>query len=282
MRRIFNIMRIFLLTSHFECDTLLSAEFRLLHFILNLTMKKYSFSLLFLVFSSLLHAAESSSATEEEAVTLTLEETVTLTFSTKDSDQTSGGDRQGVLFTLKNNFSELTRFNVACMELEEVPGFGSFNLESISVKVLSTGSWNTATGAYLIEDAGNKVLAHATNTITSAVGGETVTFGFDNVTLDPNVAYKLLFVDAGNIGNASIAVGTSMNANYQVARPIETHYFEGTDNTECGVATGINATTAPHYAPMVTIKGTVLVPEPATATLSLLALAGLAARRRRQ
>lgn len=258
--------------------------FRLHYLILHFAMKKILFLLAFLVFPSLVHATEGGSVTEEEDVTLTLEETVTLTFSTKDGDpeKVSGGARQGVLFTLNNNFSQLTRLDVACDGVVNPPSFGAFNLESISVKVLSSGSWDVATGAYLIEDEHNTVLAHATNTITRAAGGETVTFQFDNVVLNPNVAYKLFFVKAVDIDNVKIAVGTAMNANYQVTRQIETHYFDDDDNSECGVATGINATTAPYYAPMVTIKGTVLVPEPATATLSLLALAGLAARRRRK
>lgn len=247
-------------------------------------MKKILFLLAFLVFPSLVHATEGGSVTEEEAVTLTLEETVTLTFSTKDGDpeKVSGGARQGVLFTLNNNFSQLTRLDVACDGVVNPPSFGAFNLESISVKVLSSGSWSAATRACLMEDTGNTVLALADNTVTSAAGGETVTFNFQGVTLAPDVAYKFLFVSVENISNGNVAVGATLKDTYLVSRQIETHYFEGTGNSECGVATGINTTNAPHYAPMVTIKGTVLVPEPATATLSLLALAGLAARRRRK
>lgn len=186
--------------------------FRLHYLILHFAMKKILFLLAFLVFPSLVQATEGGSVTEEEAVTLTLEETVTLTFSTKDGDpeKVSGGARQGVLFTLNNNFSQLTRLDVACEDLGYPPGFGVFDLEAISVKVLSSGSWNAATRACLIEDTGNTVLALADNTVASAAGGETVTFNFHGVTLAPDVAYKLFFVSVEGIADGNVAVGAAL------------------------------------------------------------------------
>lgn len=41
------------------------------------------------------------------------------------------------------------------------------------MKVISSESRGVATGSYLMENEHNTVLAHATNTITSAAGGET-------------------------------------------------------------------------------------------------------------
>ncbi len=117
------------------------------------------------------------------------------------------------------------------------------------------------------------------------------TWNFANVTLDTDTTYYAIAYDA----NASLTLGTTLS---QADERIEfgtngvSDYGVGGLSLD-GASTGktglmfLNAnnnyalnTGQTRYAPNVTIV-TKMIPEPTTATLSLLALAGLAARRRR-
>ena len=181
-------------------------------------------------------------------------------------------------FTLS---SEPSRLDITCEGLTDIPSFSTFDLESISIKVRGGQSW-ADTAAYIIDDATNTVLAHSTNTTGTLTGGAMASFQFDSLTLNVDTAYKLIFVNASQINDSYIAVGNALEGNYRVDRQMAAFATnESTDMTECGFPNGIDGTTADGYAPVVSIQGQVLIPEPTTATLSLLALAGLAARRRR-
>ena len=217
------------------------------------------------------YAADSNSTTDERPVTLT--------FSTEEpAGSNNGGGYQGIVFTLSNDPS---RFSVICNELTDVPSFSTFDLQSISLKVRSGQSWG-ATGAYIV-DTSNTVLAHANNTIQSALGGTMVTFDFDNLTLNEDATYRLFLISTDHLSDADLTVGTTMTAAKYSSRQLAA-YDTGSSVTtsECGFTRGLAGTTADNYAPVVSIQGQVLIPEPTTATLSLLALAGLAARRRRK
>lgn len=219
---------------------------------------------------------------------LTLEESVAMTFTTKTGGIAGNGNYSGVSFTLSYPSS---RLDFSCEGRTEFPGINSFSLESISVKVRSGNAWTVATGAYLMDGVSNTVLAHATNTIESAAAESTVTFNFGDLTqtviLNPNTVYKLVFVDADDINGASIAVGNVVNSSTSAlheSRGLAGYKFSGnTLSSECGLLNSTNPLTYrdSEYAPVLTITGRANIPEPMTATLSLLALAGLAARRRR-
>ncbi len=258
-----------------KCDTLpLCRDFRRRDFIPSHTMKKTLLLLTLAASLGLAYAAESNSSTEEEKVTLTFSNT------TKEPDNnTDGGACHGIAFTLSSHPSRLT---ISCEDLTEIPSFSTFDLESISIKVRSGEDW-VDTAAYIIDDTTNTVLAHSTNTTGELSGGAMASFQFNSLTLNAGTGYKLFFVNASQINDSYIAVGNVMEANYQLKRQMAAFAAgESTNVAECGFTTGINATASADYAPVVSIQGQVLIPEPTTATLSLLALAGLAARRRRR
>ena len=145
----------------------------------------------------------------------------------------------------------------------------------------------------VITDSDLKIQGWSSNesdTATDAEGYE-FTWNFANVTLDTDTTYYAIAYDSG----ASLTKGTTLTqageamqfgtngvSNYD-ANGLS---FDGASTGKTGLmflnggSYAIN-TAQKQYAPNVKIV-TKMIPEPATATLSLLALAGLAARRRRK
>lgn len=105
----------------------------------------------------------------------------------------------------------------------------------------------------------------------NAVVGYTLTTGGDGKVTKDEVT--------GDITNVSdlIMCGAASLANYGANNTagVQTLAFLGTNNSRNFSLNNV------QYAPYVTVVTTATIPEPTTATLSLLALAGLAARRRR-
>jgi len=235
-------------------------------------MKKTFLLLTLAAFLGVACAADGNSATEERPIMLTFSNT-----AKEPAGNAGGGSYDGIAFTLS---SDPSRLAVTCEGLTDIPSFSTFNLDSISVKVRTGQSW-VDTAAYIIDDATNTVLAHSTNTTGTVGGGTMAAFHFDSLTLNVNTGYKLIFVDASEINNSAISVGTVMTANYRKNRQLAA-FSAGANAAECGFSNGIDGFSSTAYAPVVSIQGQVLIPEPTTATLSLLALAGLAVRRRRK
>lgn len=192
-----------------------------------------------------------------------------------------GGGYYGFCFTLSDTPSRLDASFPTSSELTGIPTFTTYDLQSISIMVRSGQSW-TDTGLYIVDNT-NTVLAHSVNIIDSAAGGEMVTFQFENLSLQADATYRVFFLNRQHMASDSVAVGTTMATNYRETRQLAALGGNAAATaTECGFVNDITAavgSVAPTYAPVVTI--TAIIPEPATATLSLLALAGLAARRRR-
>ncbi|MGN0869054.1 MAG: PEP-CTERM sorting domain-containing protein [Akkermansia sp.] len=128
------------------------------------------------------------------------------------------------------------------------------------------------------------VQAVSTNTIT-AVSYQT--WNFENTFISTNEQLYFMFVDAGN---TSIETGYTLQTSdlvraggYYVRQYADTSDYQSLTYLGNNVSFGYNMNEG-VYTPTVSIvtRDIPSVPEPATATLSLLALAGLAARRRRK
>lgn len=109
-----------------------------------------------------------------------------------------------------------------------------------------------------------------------------ITFTFDNLALGTDTTYKFFYVNA-NADSASLADG-SMTLG-EVDRTWAVQLVKSSSQASSNVYRNNGSTTIGNsWMANVTLTttDTLAVPEPATATLSLLALAGLAARRRRK
>ncbi len=271
---------------HLKCDTLpLCRDSRRRDFIPSHTMKKTLLLLTLVVSLGLAYAAESNSSTEEEKVTLTFSNTVAASAS---GASIGNGGCKGIAFTLKSEPSRLavTCPDVTCVNPTEVHNFNVFDLESISLKVNT--AWTVATGAYLIDDGSNEVVALSSSSPDAVTAGGMATFTFGNVSLNVNKSYKLFFVNKTDMTNTGIAVGTKLEDAVLIkSRSVKMLLsgMEADSQAECAFTNALDSYVdgTGSYAPIVSIQGQAwFVPEPTTATLSLLALAGLIARRRRK
>ena len=168
--------------------------------------------------------------------------------------------------------------------------------------------WFAGTGqAYDANDYGADVSITSTNSFTfkcrPALSGEYVALGVelteaaDSITLtfanDKKAGYSVWSYDESTstatelIPNTGLTAAGTVNATYNTATVAPSQIFVvWTANPSTGNAGGGQAITisdiALSYEAAANVPATPGVPEPATATLSLLALAGLAARRRRK
>ena len=102
------------------------------------------------------------------------------------------------------------------------------------------------------------------------------------VTLQKNVEYTVKYLGGANKDDGKGIPGAS--ANLYLGEELVGSFSGGSFNLSGGGTNGVNAMiwqSNEAYITSITINGKTTVPEPATATLSLLALAGLCARRRR-
>lgn len=121
----------------------------------------------------------------------------------------------------------------------------------------------------------------SSNTVTANTLNAALTFNFDGVTISSQKQYQLLFVNsestAENVASFDDYKAHGINIGISVLNQGSLPSGDGTYK-----GTGINSWEG-SYIPKLTITTSMpAVPEPTTATLSLLALAGLAARRRRK
>ena len=172
-------------------------------------------------------------------------------------------------------------------------GVTELNLDSLTILTRSSGNsavdMKVAVYTYTGDNTVGTYLGSSSSTGTAASNNETLTLTFSGVTIDPTARYQFLFVKADatdltlstfdGYKTAAISWGVSVTNSFSGQIPGGWGTYKGN---------GINSWEG-NYVPVTTLTMSTVgstespvVPEPATATLSLLALAGLAARRRRR
>lgn len=164
----------------------------------------------------------------------------------------------------------------------DLTDYTGFNLESVALTSAST--WYN-----LANNASGLVILDSTNTVVGKSGWNTTgsTYSFDSLTLSVNQDYTAVFYgdktayDNLNTTSSITSFVGSQNPTEQapiVAAGLRLNYNSSYTD---GVMVNNSGNADTKAFPVVSFSGK-LVPEPATATLSLLALCGLAARRRRR
>lgn len=229
-----------------------------------------------------------------------------LTFATESGTAAAGGTYYGLVLTLSDN----ARLD-ASLDYSTATS-SNFQLTSIEVQVRSGYSWGNNTCMYIVD--GNKTLVAMSEGVTANVeGGSYVTFTFAEncsliTTADKNTTnapltlggtYYAYFCDTdkitGHTWNPGIkGIGEQVQYLNSVSKQLQvTGQFDASTASMLTLAahnegTASIDTNASVWAPVVSVTGNVTmpnpdpVPEPATGSLSLLALAGLCARRRRK
>ena len=225
------------------------------------------------------------------AIAIADEATDVLYTSTSNGTAASGYEAHGFAFNLSGT-ALTTTSTPSSYDFSD-----SVTLSSISLTVrdVTNNTSEDKDGKHIIviTDSDLKIQGWSSNVSDTATDAEgySFTWNFADVTLDTDTTYYAIAYDA----NVSLTLGATL------ARVSEVMQFGtngvsdyGTNGLSFdGASTGktglmfLNAgsyainTAQTQYAPNVTIV-TKMIPEPTTATLSLLALAGLAARRRRK
>lgn len=196
----------------------------------------------------------------------------TLTFSTApEYNGSEGGSYAGIVFTLGANDPE--RFALT-------GEIATPMVDLVSISLTERGSNNLADDRILYVTDSNNVYLGSSSVFTKAEGSDVAVFDFGG-TITLNVAdtyYAYLLTSAGDdswtVGETVVPSGQFFSGQLAAAGGSLT----AGNAANWGLLNGQKSLASTGYAPVMSIE---VIPEPATATLSLLALAGLAARRRR-
>ena len=207
-----------------------------------------------------------------------------ITIATTDNYATTPNDsfnnNYGLTFQIAN---ALTLGRAETSYTGEIPA--SVVLDSLEVKFRESASYDYIT-AFIVDTANsNKILA-VSDQVTDANGGEFIKFDFDDVTISKESRYVVYF-NTTETGVASSAINTTYTTEMvssvgydryvvcdgEAATSAKAAYWGFRTNEDTAVS---------GYSLYATQMKLNLIPEPATATLSLLALCGLCARRRRK
>ncbi len=172
-------------------------------------------------------------------------------------------------------------------------GVTELNLDSLTIQTRSgdviAKDMKVAVYTYTGDSTVGTYLGSSSSTGTEITADTTYTLTFSGVTIDPNARYQFLFVnadaDAVTLGTFDGYKSVATSWGVAVTNSFSTGIPGGWGTYK---SNGINSWEG-QYIPVTTLTMSTVgstespvVPEPATATLSLLALAGLAARRRRR
>lgn len=233
---------------------------------------------------------------EEPAVTLN-----DMFFTTTELEKTknTGGNYSGIVMTISEDKDRLTPHQDWTLG-------DTYQLTSIELAARNGGTTDLNNTLLILADASNKFLA-SSNIATVSNSNHKEDWGWDYtrpfatytsfldkdkkaVTLNVGTQYRLFVTTETKLDNFFKSENEALSIDY-----VNTPALFACGNNAYDTTTATNlgflsnnaslALVAQGYAPLVGIKVSPVsapVPEPATGTLSLLALAGLAARRRRK
>ena len=192
----------------------------------------------------------------------------------------SGAGAQGGYYGFTLTFDNATYLTTS------VPSNTELNLDSITLQSRSdnptAAAMKVAVYKYESDSTTGAFLGTSVTTLENVANDTTYTLTFEDITVNSSDRYQFLFVQANTTEDlttfagyqaAAMAWGTSVTNSFSANIPGGWGTYK---------SNGINSWEG-QYIPVTTVTlSTPAVPEPTTATLSLLALAGLAARRRRK
>jgi hypothetical protein len=219
-------------------------------------------------------ATESEQPTEQRSVTFSTSGFI----ESSEDTSTQGVSNVGFMLSLSSDWLMIS-------DSYNIDDLTQFSLTSVSMTLQkkADGTYNTSlTDCKLALHQGNSYFALSAIGIVDSEKG-LLTFSFDDgVSLDLNTTYIFSFVSTPTSLNLA---GSTVSGGSAVANT--TNYLTNTQVSTTDTSSGLmnnltaiqnNGTTKPNV--QLTGLATVVVPEPATASLSLLALTGLLMRRK--
>ncbi len=189
-------------------------------------------------------------------------------------------------FTLDFSNNAAYTMNGVDATKDDISSLTDIKLTSVSVSFDDVTTSDISLAVYEVtstadSNVGNWTLAFQAKSTNSGSTSSNVvhTFNFDSLALDTNKTYAF-FYTANSVDDSVVSSLATISAAKVKCNSKKTHVMTTADGLShtLGNAIGNNVTAAATF----NFTATNAVPEPATATLSLLALAGLAARRRRK
>lgn len=200
-----------------------------------------------------------------------------VTSTTPEYNDNQGGKYAGITFNL-GNLDANRAATTGVGEMTPLVGLYSISLTE------RLGNDMEADRVLYVTNSSNVYLGSSA-LFTKAEGSDVAVFNFNNsITLSTNETYYAYLTTASSVENWSVGSTTVPTGQYYSSQ-LAAAGAGGLDSETAktwGLLNAQKGVTSTTYAPVMSIVTTEYIPEPATATLSLLALAGLAARRRRR
>ena len=202
-----------------------------------------------------------------------------ITISAKSDSPTTSTSAYAIQFNITSAFeNQRAIWSSENPAITEFPS--SISVETITIKVDQTANRY----GYILDDA-NKLVGYSTNQ-SSCSPAVDLSFTFNDVVLNSTTTYRLYLTTESQSGynGQGVTIGTVLDA-----PRYNSLYIKAGTLSDADIQSGANSLDSSSWGllnknvsgtPIMTISARA-IPEPAAATLSLLALAGLCVRRRR-
>lgn len=193
------------------------------------------------------------------------------------STSTEGGSFSGFTAVLNSDW-------LAAADSTGTPLSG--DITAFTLQTLTLNQRNAAGGGYVnftecklaIRDNSTENYLSVSNVSATNDGKVSFNFGMDGIQLDMDTNYSFFFVTASTTLNGDTITGGQFLKNQFACW---SNANAGTADTSTGLATDTTTGALNGFKAGITLTGTATVPEPATASLSLLGLSALLLRRRK-